>query len=59
MITPHNHVLADYENVQAELASRLMPAFFKVWVFVGTLQSKVKTTLWRGRKQEAVSTNQD
>lgn len=43
--TPHNHVLIDYENVQPELASRLAPAFFKVWVFVGALQSKVKFDL--------------
>lgn len=43
--TPHNHVLVDYENVRPELASRLAPDFFKVWVFVGALQSKVKFDL--------------
>jgi hypothetical protein len=40
--TPHNHVLIDYENVQPEVASRLAPVFFKVWVFLGTLQNKMK-----------------
>jgi len=43
--TPHNHVLIDYENVQPEVASRLAPGFFKVWVFVGALQHKVKFDL--------------
>lgn len=45
MTTPHNHVLIDYENVQPEVASRLAPGFFKVWVFVGALQNKVKFDL--------------
>ncbi len=45
MTTPHNHVLIDYENVQPEVASRLAPAFFKVWVFLGALQNKVKFDL--------------
>lgn len=40
--TPHDHVLIDYENVQLELAFQLAAALFKVWVFVGALQSKVK-----------------
>ncbi len=39
MTTPHNHVLVDYESVQPELASRLTPDFFKVWVFVKSLHS--------------------
>jgi len=39
--TPNNHVLIDYENVQPEVASRLAPGIFKVWVFVGTLQYTV------------------
>lgn len=45
MTTPHNHVLMDDENVQPELASRLAPDFFKVWVFVDALQSKAKFNL--------------
>jgi hypothetical protein len=43
--TPNNHVLIDYENVQPDLAERLKACHFKVWVFVGALQSKVKFDL--------------
>lgn len=53
MTTPNNHVLIDYENVQPEVASRLAPGFFKVWVFVGALQNKVKFDL-RGRGRQVV-----
>lgn len=42
---PNNHVLIDYENVQPEVATRLAPAHFKVWVFVGAQQHKVKFDL--------------
>ncbi|QIM51556.1 PIN domain-containing protein [Hydrogenophaga crocea] len=45
MTTPTNHVLIDYENVQPDLAARLSPSVFKVWVFVGATQSKVKYDL--------------
>lgn len=40
-----NHVLIDYENVQAEVASELAQPIFKVWVFVGAQQAKVKFDL--------------
>lgn len=45
MTTPTNHVLIDYENVQPDLGARLSPSVFKVWVFVGATQSKVKFDL--------------
>ncbi|MCU7374891.1 PIN domain-containing protein [Paucibacter sp. O1-1] len=40
-----NHVLIDYENVQPELAETLSAQVFKVWVFVGAQQAKVKFDL--------------
>jgi PIN domain len=40
-----NHVLIDYENVQPEVAEALAQPVFKVWVFVGAQQSKVKFDL--------------
>lgn len=40
-----NHVLIDYENVQAEMATELAQPIFKVWVFVGVQQAKVKFDL--------------
>ncbi|MGC4396064.1 PIN domain-containing protein [Hydrogenophaga sp. T2] len=45
MTTPTNHVLIDYENVQPDLAARLSPSVFKVWVFVGATQSELKYDL--------------
>lgn len=40
-----NHVLIDYENVQPSMAVALESPVFKVWVFVGAQQSKVKFDL--------------
>lgn len=40
-----NHVLIDYENVQPSVADALAQAIFKVWVFVGAQQVKVKFDL--------------
>jgi len=40
-----NHVLIDYENVQPEVAQALAQQIFKVWVFVGAQQAKVKFDL--------------
>jgi hypothetical protein len=40
-----NHVLIDYENVQPEVATALAQPVFKVWVFVGAQQAKVKFDL--------------
>jgi len=40
-----NHVLIDYENVQAEVATELAQPIYKVWVFVGVQQAKVKFDL--------------
>ncbi len=41
----NNHVLIDYENVQPEVSQALGPPIFKVWVFVGAQQAKVKFDL--------------
>jgi PIN domain len=41
----NNHVLIDYENVQPELSKILADPVFKVWVFVGAQQAKVKMDL--------------
>jgi hypothetical protein len=41
----NNHVLVDYENIQPELSSALEGAIFKVWIFVGAQQNKVKFDL--------------
>lgn len=40
-----NHILIDYENVQPSVAEVLSPPIFKVWVFIGAQQSKVKVDL--------------
>ena len=40
-----NHVLIDYENVQPAVAEALVQPVFKVWVFVGAQQAKVKFDL--------------
>lgn len=40
-----NHVLIDYENVQPDVAEALAQPVFKVWVFVGAQQAKVKFDL--------------
>lgn len=40
-----NHVLVDYENVQPALADALLEPVFKVWVFIGAQQAKVKVDL--------------
>lgn len=40
-----NHVLIDYENVQPSLADALAQPIFKVWVFIGAQQAKVKVDL--------------
>lgn len=40
-----NHVLIDYENVQPEVSEVLAQPIFKVWIFVGVQQSKVKFDL--------------
>ena len=40
-----NHVLVDYENVQPALADALMEPVFKVWIFIGAQQAKVKIDL--------------
>jgi hypothetical protein len=40
-----NHVLIDYENVQPEVAEALAQPVFKVWIFVGAQQHKVKYDL--------------
>jgi len=40
-----NHVLIDYENVQPEVTEALAQPIFKVWVFVGAQQHKVKYDL--------------
>jgi hypothetical protein len=40
-----NHVLIDYENVQPDVAKALAQPVFKVWVFVGAQQAKVKFDL--------------
>lgn len=45
MTRSNNHVLIDYENVQPEFANLIAPAFYKIWVFVGALQHKVKFDL--------------
>lgn len=41
----HNHVLIDYENVEPDGAAALTQSLFKVWVFVGAQQAKVKFNL--------------
>ncbi len=41
----NNHVLIDYENVQPAVAKALVQPVFKVWVFVGAQQAKVKFDL--------------
>ena len=41
----NNHVLIDYENVQPEVADALAAPIFKVWIFVGAQQAKVKFDL--------------
>ena len=40
-----NHVLIDYENVQPNVAEVLAAPIFKVWVFLGVQQTKVKVDL--------------
>ncbi len=40
-----NHVLVDYENVQPSLAAALAQPIFKVWVFIGAQQTKVRVDL--------------
>jgi PIN domain len=40
-----NHVLIDYENIQPVVADALAQPIFKVWVFVGVQQAKVKFDL--------------
>lgn len=40
-----NHVLIDYENVQPEVTAALARPVFKVWIFVGAQQQKVKYDL--------------
>jgi hypothetical protein len=40
-----NHVLIDYENVQPVLADALSQTIFKVWIFIGVQQTKVKVDL--------------
>jgi hypothetical protein len=40
-----NHVLIDYENVQPTVADVLAAPVFKVWVFLGVQQIKVKVDL--------------
>lgn len=40
-----NHVLIDYENVQPDVATALAQPVFKVWVFIGVQQAKVKFDL--------------
>jgi hypothetical protein len=40
-----NHVLIDYENVQPDVATALAQPVFKVWIFVGAQQAKVKFDL--------------
>jgi len=40
-----NHVLIDYENVQPEVTVALARPVFKVWIFVGAQQQKVKYDL--------------
>jgi len=40
-----NHVLIDYENIQPDVALRLAQPVFKVWIFVGAQQNKVKFDL--------------
>lgn len=40
-----NHVLIDYENVQPAVADALERPIFKVWVFVGAQQSRVRFDL--------------
>lgn len=40
-----NHVLIDYENVQPAVADALAPEIFRVWVFLGAQQAKVKVDL--------------
>lgn len=41
----NNHILIDYENVQPEVADVLAQPIFKVWIFVGAQQHKVKFDL--------------
>jgi hypothetical protein len=41
----NNHILIDYENVQPEVADVLAQPIFKVWIFVGAQQNKVKFDL--------------
>lgn len=40
-----NHVLIDYENVQPALVDAFAEPVFKVWVFIGAQQAKVKIDL--------------
>lgn len=40
-----NHVLVDYENVQPVLTRALAEPVFKVWIFIGAQQTKVKVDL--------------
>ncbi len=40
-----NHVLIDYENVQPTVAQVLAAPIFKVWIFLGIQQTKVKVDL--------------
>lgn len=41
----NNHVLVDYENIQPDLAELLDSPIFKVWIFVGVQQNKVRFDL--------------
>ncbi|MDC6167037.1 PIN domain-containing protein [Paucibacter sp. XJ19-41] len=41
----NNHVLIDYENIQPDVARLLAQPVFKVWIFVGAQQNKVKFDL--------------
>ena len=41
----NNYILIDYENVQPAVADVLAQPIFKVWIFVGAQQNKVKFDL--------------
>lgn len=41
----NNHILIDYENLQPEVSELFAQPIFKVWVFVGAQQNKVKFDL--------------
>lgn len=45
IVMKNNHVLIDYENIQPDVASLLSQPVFKVWIFIGSQQSKVKVDL--------------